>query len=249
MSEPLANAKPVEPGGCWQEFYPHLVELRVRIFATLAWFIAATVAAFIFRSPIYEFLIRPLPDDINLNVFGVTEAFFTDIKIAVVVGLLATLPAAIFHTWRFIAPALKPHEKRIAFSVLPWVLILFAAGVLFTFLVVVPKGLGILLGWGGDRYEDELAVGLYFSFLFGLLFAGGILFELPVLLVGLAKLGWVDRPLLIKHFRTAVIIILFLSALLTPSPDAFTMFLLAGPIILLYIVSIFLVGAVRKAVP
>ncbi|MCD6120101.1 twin-arginine translocase subunit TatC [bacterium] len=239
------NQQETESKGIWHEMYPHFAELRYRIFMIIGWFLAACIASFVLVKPIFRLLTYPLPDDFSLYFFAPAEAFFTDIKIAVITGLIATGPAILFHLWRFISPGLRKKEKRVVLLVLPWTVILFIAGSIFTFFIVVPAGLSILLGWGKERITPVLSVGRYFSFLFGLLIAGGLLFELPIVLTGMAKLGWVTRSTLVKHLRTAIVVILILAAILTPSPDAFTMLLLSGPIILLYLLSIIIVGLVK----
>lgn len=231
--------------GCWAEMYPHLVELRVRLFAVIGFLIIAFIASFVFVKRIFDFLLYPLGEEISLHYFAVPEAFLTDIKIALFTALVLTAPVVLFHIWRFISPGLMENERRVVRGVIPWLFILFVAGAAFTFYVVAPAGVHILLGWGRERFIPVLSVGRYFGFLFGLVVAGGVLFELPVVLVGLAKLGWVTRASLLKHFKTAVVLILILSAVLTPSPDAFTMLLLAGPIILLYLISVQLVALVK----
>ena len=253
MAEPGAvkNGTETDDGGiaerigCWAEMYPHLVELRIRIFAVIGFLILAFIASFVFVKRIFDYLLYPLGAGTSLHYFAVPEAFITDIKIALFTALVLTVPVLLFHIWRFIAPGLLENERRVVRNVIPWLFVLFLLGAAFTFYVVAPAGVHILIGWGGERLDPVLSVGRYFSFLFGLVVAGGVLFELPVVLVGLAKLGWVTRASLLKHFKTAIVIILILSAILTPSPDAFTMLLLAGPIIVLYFLSVLLVGMVR----
>lgn len=231
--------------GCWAKFRPHLIELRYRLIFIVAFLTLSVAAGFIFARSIYDWFLYPLPEGTTLHYFAPTEAFFTDFKIALFAGITLTAPVVLFQIWRFVAPGLTKPEKSVVKSILPWVVILFFCGACFTFFIVVPAGLEILLNWGGDRLTPVISVGRYFGFLFGLLIAGGFLFELPVLLAGLARLGMVTRSVLLRHFKSAVIIILILAALLTPSPDAFTMMLLAVPIILLYLVSIFIVGIVK----
>ena len=232
------NAQSLEANaGCFTKFAPHLAELRYRIVATLIFFVCSVCVAFAFARRIYEWLLYPLPEGTTLHFFAPTEAFFTDFKIAVVAALAIAIPFALIQIWRFIAPGLKPSERRVILSSLPWMLGLFGLGAVFSFFAVVPAGLRILLGWGGDRLTPVISVGRYFGFLFGLLIAGGLLFELPVVIAALARLCLVTPASLIKHSRTAIVIILVFSAVLTPSPDAFTMMLLAAPIILLYFAS------------
>ncbi len=231
--------------GCWAKFKPHLVELRYRIVCVALFLIFSVVTAFVFARKIYNYCIYPLPQGTTLHFFAPTEAFFTDMKIAVVAGVVISIPFLFFHIWRFVAPGLTSSERRVVKAILPWIFILFMCGAAFTFFIVVPAGLGILLNWGGDRLTPVISVGRYFGFLFGLLIAGGVLFELPVLLAGLARLGLITSAILVKQFKSDVVIILILAALLTPSPDAFTMLLLAVPIILLYLISIIIVSAIK----
>jgi sec-independent protein translocase protein TatC len=230
--------------GCWIKFRPHLMELRYRIIAVIAYLTISVTAGFVFARRIYDWFLYPLPEGTTLHYFAPTEAFFTDLKIAMFAGIVVTVPFLLYQIWRFIAPGLTKSEKCVVKVVMPWLIVLFLCGACFTFFVVVPAGLSILLNWGGDRLTPVISVGRYFGFLFGLLIAGGVLFELPVLLAGLARLGLITRKVLITHFKSAVVVILILAAVLTPSPDAFTMMMLAIPIILLYLLSIVIVGVV-----
>jgi len=147
-----------------------------------------------------------------------------------------------YQAWRFIAPGLYRHEKRI---LLPFVLvstIFFLGGASFGYFVVFPPAFGFLLGYRSEVLEPLPAVSEYFSLALRLLLAFGAVFELPVLMVCLAKLGLVTKEMLRRHRRYAVLGAFVVAAILTPTPDVVNQALMAGPLIVLYELSIFAVG-------
>lgn len=155
-------------------------------------------------------------------------------------------PVLFHQIWRFIAPGLYHHEKRI---VLPFTLIstlCFLGGAAFGYFVVFPPAFRFLIGYSSEFLDPMPAVSEYFSLAIRLLIAFGAVFELPVLMVFLAKMGMINKQFLQKHRKYALLIAFVIAAILTPTPDVVNQLLMAGPLVVLYEVSIIAVGMFAK---
>jgi sec-independent protein translocase protein TatC len=194
------------------------------------------VAAWFFSKPLLEFLMLPLRDVARGELYFHTpyEAFLAHLKVSLLAGLLGASPLLFTQLWLFIAPGLYRGERR---NVLPLVVIsslLFLLGAAFAFWLLVPWGLRFLLSFQTDALRPLLGLGPYFSFLFGLVLACGILFDLPVVLLGLVRQGVVRAESLARARKIALVLLLILAAVLTPSPDPVGMLALAFPLVFLY---------------
>ena len=165
------------------------------------------------------------------------EAFLTRLKLSAVVGLFVVAPFIFFKIYGFIMPGLYSRERRIVTPLLLATAVLFYTGVAFAFMVVIPQVINFLLGFGTDVMEPLIGVGPYFNFVSHLCLAFGLVFELPLLVFFLSVLGIVNPRFLLRGWRYAMIIIAFLSAVLTP-PDVISQVMMAGPVLVLYIGSV-----------
>jgi sec-independent protein translocase protein TatC len=211
-------------------FFEHLDEFRSRFMRIVgALFIAFSIAYF-FIDPILIFVTK----DIDFLVFTApTEAFTMRLILAFVVGTLAVMPYFFFQIWQFVGEGLKEHEKQLVKIFFPISIFLFCLGVMFAYFVVAPFSLQFLLGFSSEILRPMITIKSYVSFLGGLLLGCGVIFELPLVLLFLAKIGIATPEFLRQKRRHAVIIILVLSAFLTP-PDAVSLLILSLPLILLY---------------
>ena len=218
----------------------HLDELRSRIIKVGVAFIVASVVAWFFRAQIFEWLLAPAGDALHgkLNVTSVTEQLFTDMKLALYVGFLLTIPVLLYQAWAFVAPAVGEMGRAFTYTIITLASALFLAGVAFGYFVVLPIGTQILLGWAPDRYNTIITSQFYLQFVTRFLLAFGIVFEFPAATYVGAKLELVDAPLLKRYRRHAIVINTVLAAALTPGQDPFSMILMAVPMILMYEVSI-----------
>jgi sec-independent protein translocase protein TatC len=218
----------------------HLDELRSRIIRVgIAFFVAAIVAWF-FRKQIFEALLRPAGDalDGRLNFTSVTEALFSDVKLALYVAFLLTIPILLYQAWAFVAPAVGEMGRAFTYILISLASSLFLAGVAFGYFVVLPIGTSFLLSWDPARYEAIITSGNYLSFVTRFLLAFGIVFEFPAATYVGAKLELVDAPLLKRYRRHAIVINTLLAAALTPGQDPFSMVLMAVPMVFMYELSI-----------
>ncbi|WP_456446282.1 twin-arginine translocase subunit TatC [Deinococcota bacterium DY0809b] len=231
----------------------HLEELRARIIrALLAWFVGMGVA-WTFRVDLLRILKRPL--DVATQVRGIeanlyqqtiTEGFIVSLKIAAFGGLVIALPFIVYQLWAFIAPGLYPHERRLAVPFILGAGFSFAVGVVFSYYVLLPFAVPFLLGFLSDQVIPLLTIDKYMSQILMYLTVVGLMFELPVLSFLFTKLGMLDWRFLAKNRRIAIVVIVTLAAIITPTADPFNLALLSVPLLLLYEVSIWVSRAAGR---
>jgi sec-independent protein translocase protein TatC len=220
----------------------HLSELRSRIIKVGVAFVVAAVAAWFFREQIFYLLLEPAGDRLEGKLFvtSVAEQFISDMKLALYVAFVLTIPVLLYQTWAFVAPAVGEMGRVFTYILITLASSLFVAGIIFGYLFVLPVGLQFLLSWDTDRYETIITPTYYLAFTTRFLLACGIVFELPAATYVCAKLELIDASLLKKYRRHAIVANAVLAAAITPSPDPFSMILLAIPLALMYELSIFI---------
>jgi len=217
----------------------HLTELRDRMLVCAAVVAVAFGAMYLARSRLLRLLMAPLPNAHHkLSTFSPTEPFTTTMGAIFWASVVISLPVLIYEAYAFAAPALSGPSKRRIIVTAGVLSALFLAGVAFTYAVVLPTALKFLLGFGGATFDVQLRAGEYLSFVTTLLIAGGIVFELPVVMLSLSRLGIADTRTFTRHRRFAIIIMTVIAAIL-PGGDAVSMLMLLGAEILLYEVGIF----------
>ena len=222
-------------------FTSHLEELRKRL---IICFIAVGIGfciCYAFSKRLFEILMLPLltamPPDEKLIYTGLPEAFFTYLKVAFLAGILLAIPVIMYQVWMFIAPGLYNKEKRWALPVVFLSSVFFLGGALFGYFVVFPFGFKFFMGFASESIKPLPSMKEYLGFSTKLLFAFGIVFELPLFITFLAKLGIVDVQFLKTKRKYAILLFFVFASILTP-PDVITQVMMAGPLILLYEVSI-----------
>ncbi|HXH14234.1 MAG TPA: twin-arginine translocase subunit TatC [Alphaproteobacteria bacterium] len=183
------------------------------------------------------------PSALPLVYYAPAEAFLTNLKLGVFAAIFVLTPAVFFLAWDSFAFYVTPYSRRYAAPVVSAASLLFIGGAYLCYAVVLPFGLTFLLGFGGDVAEPQLSVERYFSFVLVTSFAFGAFFELPLVMLLLGRTGLVNAALLGRYRRYAILAIVCLAAIVTPTTDAYTLALMAGPLIVLYEVSIVLVRA------
>ena len=233
-----------------QPFLSHLEELRRRLIICAIAVGVGFAISYIFSKQLFSFLILPLtrvlPNDSRLIFTSLPEMFITYIKVSLVAGIILALPVIFYELWMFLAPALYQRERR---YVVPFVLfssILFVAGSLFGYFIVFPYGFKFFISFATEDIQALPSVKQYFSFAIRLLLAFGLVFEMPVVVLFLTKIGLITPEAMKKFRKFAILCSFILAAILTP-PDVATQIMMALPIIILYEVSIFLSkGVYRK---
>jgi sec-independent protein translocase protein TatC len=232
-----------------QPFLGHLEELRRRLVICAIAVGTGFIISYVFAKQLFSFLILPLtkvlPDDSRLIFTNLPEMFIAYIKVALVAGIILAIPIIFYQLWMFLAPALYQKEKR---YIIPFVLfssILFAAGALFGYLVVFPYGFKFFVSFATEDIQALPSVKQYFSFAIRLLLAFGVVFEMPIVILFLTKIGLITPDSMKKFRKFAILCSFILSAILTP-PDVATQLMMALPIIILYEISIFLSKAIYR---
>lgn len=227
----------------YMTFTEHLEELRWCLLKSLGAVVLGFALSYAFSERIFAFMVAPLRQILqpgeSLIGTGVVEAFFTEMKVALVAGVFLACPVIFYQLWRFITPALHQSEKQL---VIPFVLcasLFFVGGAYFCYRVVLPVAfLYFIEQYRSLGVAPEIRIGEYFTFFFRMVLAFGITFELPVFTFFLVRIGLVDYRFMWRSFRYAIVVIFILAAILTPTPDVINQTLLALPMTLLYLLSI-----------
>lgn len=243
----------------FDDLKPHLVELRRRLGISVGTLIVMFFVMFYFHEPLLEWMIQPLNDALievgkkSVNAANgmvtttqVGGTFFVALKVAFFSAILASLPVLLWQIWLFIAPGLYDNEKKM---ILPFVFggtTMFVVGVAFAYYVVTPFGFDFLITFGSFKFTPLINIEDYVGFFTKIMFGFGLAFELPVFAYFLGLLGLVNDRQMAAFFKYAIVLIFITAALLTP-PDILTQLLMAGPLIILYGLSILIVRMVNPA--
>ena len=229
----------------FKDLKPHLVELRKRLGISVAVIVVFAFVAFGFNQYIIAFAKAPLMGVVDGDPFiGGIGIFFTALKISIFTGFLFALPVVFAQLWAFIAPGLYDNEKKYVIPFVSVSTLMFLIGAAFAYYVVIPLGFQFLWMFAGSLVNFLQTLDEYIGIFTKILFGFGVAFELPVILFFLGILGLVDDKNLRDFFGYAVLIIFVFAAILTP-PDVITQLLMAGPLILLYSISILIVRMVN----
>ena len=222
-------------------FTSHLEELRSRLIKSFIAVGAGFGLCYGFKETLFEILLYPLirvmPEGGKLIFTGIPEAFFTYLKISFLAGIILASPVLLYQFWMFVAPGLYHKERRVLGPIIAVTSFFFIGGALFGYFVVFPSGFKFLLSFGADFIRTLPSMREYLDFSTKLLFIFGLVFELPVVLASLARLGIVSVGYLKRNRKYAVILAFVMGAFLTP--DVVSMILMAIPLMVLYEIGIF----------
>ena len=217
----------------------HLDELRNRIiFAGIVLVLAITLC-FWQNHTLLEIANEPLPRDLDPFTFSPTEPFFTTVKLAIYGGILISLPILLYQVYAFVLPAFSPSERKVVFPMLLAVPFLFIAGAVFAYFVVLPPALSFLLGFNDDQFDIEIRASEYYGFFVLTLIGVGLLFQIPIGVLAVTRLGIVT-PQQLSHNRRYAILIIAVVAMLLPGTDPVTMLICMLPLYLLFEFSLLL---------
>jgi sec-independent protein translocase protein TatC len=230
-------------------FTQHLNELRSRLIKCLIAVAVGFGVCYYFSEPIFRVMMRPLlkvlPEGNHLIYTGLPEAFFTYLKVGIWGGVILALPVIFHQLWGFVAPGLYRTEKRYLIPFVIFSTILFVTGGFFGYFIVFPFGFEFFLGFSDETIRAMPSVKEYFSLALKLLFGFGIIFELPLVMVFLGRMGIVNHRMLGRGRKFALVLVFVVAAILTP-PDWVSQLLMAVPLIILYEISIILVRFTAK---
>jgi sec-independent protein translocase protein TatC len=226
------------------DIIPHLEELRTRLLWSVASLAVTTALAFVFAQYLLEFLAQPIGGLNVLEAIEITEPVGVYMRVSLLAGVTLAMPMILFQVYQFMAPGLRRSERRAILLIVPFATLLFAAGLAFTYLVMLPAAIPFLLNFGGIRTIPR--PDNYFKFVTNLMFWIGVAFQMPLIVYGLAAAGLVKASSLAQNWRIAVIAIAILAAMITPTVDPVTMGLTMLPMIVLYLLSVLLATVAQR---
>ncbi len=226
----------------WQ----HLDDLRQTIIHCAVALLLGVCVTYSFSERIVHFLELPLldvlpPSEAHLYFTGITDKFFTYLKVSFYTAIAATSPYLLYQLWKFISPALRPDERRFMVPFLAFATTNFVIGLVFAYTFIIPYGYRFLIQFGSPNEKAIITLNEYFSLTTQLMMTMGLVFELPVVLVLLGKFGIIQYEMLIKIRRQAYVALTVVAAVMTPTPDAMTMIMVLIPLWLLYELSVVLI--------
>jgi sec-independent protein translocase protein TatC len=223
-------------------FLEHLDEFRKRLVHSAIALVGGCAVAFGFIDQIYAFVMAPLvaklPDGQRLIATEPTEPFLLYMKVGVLAGLLVASPFIMWQVWLFIAPGLYSHEKRLAIPFVLLTTVCFIAGAAFSHYVVFPVAFQFFASFTNQYLEYTPRIAPTFSLYVRMILAFGLVFQLPTVVLFLARLGLVTAGFLVKNIKYAVLAIFIVAAVITPTADVVTQSLMAAPMFVLYLISI-----------
>lgn len=219
-------------------FLGHIEELRQRLIKVIVAILVFAVAAYFVADRLVEYLIKPIG---TVYFSQPTGAFMIRLKVAGFAGLVMAIPVVLYHFWMFVIPGLYKREIKYLIPVTILGTIFFFGGWAFCFFLVIPQAMEFFRSFATPNLLPLIDVSEYFSFVFWMCVAFGAVFQLPIIAYFLGKIGLIAPSTLRKGRRIAIVIILVVAALITPTPDAFSMMLLAVPLYILYEISILVV--------
>ena len=202
------------------------------------------VVGYLFNHQLIQFIQRPLSQP--LAYFKVTEAFYAGLKVSLFASLFLVMPLILLEVWKFAFPFFWPEAGRYNWLVTLAASFLFYGGASICYLIVLPAAVKFLVGYAQGHMEPLISVDRYLSFASAFIFGFGLTFQLPLAMVLLARAGVVTSSWLVKNFRYAVLAIVVVAAIITPTPDVYNLSLMAGPLLALYGASILLVKIFGK---
>ena len=226
----------------------HLDELRVRGTRAVVGWLIATIISFVFAGPLLLFLVQPYiesnlgtaEDITKLQTLAPTENIETFFKVSLLAGLVLAMPIILHQFWLFVSPGLTKAERRYFFLFLPSTVILFLLGIAFAWFVLLPAAIMFLANFLPEIFAPGWTAQEYIGFVLSMLFYLGLSFEMPVIVYVLGRTGMLEGEILREQWRFAVVGIAVLAAIITPSIDPITMLLTMAPLLVLYVLSIFL---------
>ena len=227
-----------DDSGAAMSILEHLGELRTRLLKAAVALALASLVTSVFAGDIIEFLIRPYGS--KLQTLGPTENVITYFRVALLSGAALAMPVIVYQLLAFVVPGLTKVEQRWIIISVPFTAVLFAAGILFAWLILVPAAIDFLANFETDIFLNEWTAREYISFVVSIAFWIGVSFQTPLVTFILAKVGLVTPGFLASNWRFAVVIVAVVAAIITPTVDPFNMALLMLPLLALYVLSILL---------
>ena len=212
----------------------HLGELRSRLMVASFGVLIATTVAFFFAKDIILALEAPAHLGKPLQIISPTEGFTTYMRVSLFTGIALSMPIILYEIYAYVDPALRPNERRFLLTLGPFVLLLFVGGMAFCYFLLLPNAINFLFTFGSDVFEASPRASEYISFVTTFILGVGLVFEMPVIIFAVTRIGLVSRDWLAKQRRFVVLFVFIAGAIITPTPDPFNQTLVAVPMYLLF---------------
>lgn len=209
----------------------HLQELRKRLITAIVAVVIGSTVCYFYAAELVHFITAPAG---KLYYMSPGEAFFSYLRVSFFAGFLLALPVVLYQTWAFIVPALSHKERFASFILVPTSVILFLIGLAFSYVWVLPAGIKFFMGFATEDLQPMLSLGQYLSFVISFLLPFGFIFELPLLIVVLAKFGIIDSEFLTSKRKHVLVLSFVVGAIISPTPDVFSQTMIAVPVIVMY---------------
>src|SRR5690606_7303046 len=229
----------------FQDLLQRLNEVRTRLIRSFPFLLAASILAYLFSERALDDMQARLPVGSEMIFLAPSEAFVARIKLALAGGLVLAFPFLMYQILAFVSPYLSRRDRRVGLLLIPLSFGLFLAGAGFSYAVMLPFALRFLLGFGAGELEPMLSISPFVNFVLFLVLPLGLIFQLPIVMVFLTRLGIVDPVVMARNRKYAVFAIFVISAVLTPA-DVFSQLLMAGPLLVLYEFSLLIARLARR---
>lgn len=235
-------AEEAQPEGA-MSLIGHLEELRRRLIVMIVAIAAGSTVCYFYAAEISGFITAPAG---KLYYMNPSEAFFTYLKVSFFAGFLLALPVVMYQLWAFIVPAMTNKERKAGIFLVPSSIILFFVGLIFSYYLVLPAGIKFFMGFATDNLQPMFSIGQYLSFVISFLLPFGFIFELPLFIFVMARLGIISSAFLSAKRKMVIFLSFVVGAVISPTPDVFSQTMVAVPMILLYEISILIVRYILR---
>ncbi|MBB5180148.1 sec-independent protein translocase protein TatC [Planomicrobium koreense] len=217
----------------------HIVELRKRLTIVVVFFVLALIISFFLAQPLIQYLqYTEEAKNLTLNAFKITDPLMIFMQVTMILALIFTSPVIMYQFWAFISPGLLEKERRATLSYIPFSLLLFLGGIAFSYLVLFPYVIGFMLNISDNMdIQETIGINEYFQFLFQITLPFGLIFQLPVVMLFLTRLGFITPMLMTKYRKYSYLVLVIIAAFITP-PDIVSHMIVTLPLIVLYEFSI-----------
>lgn len=233
------DAESIERGDSPMSIVGHLNELRTRLIKSIITILVITLASFFVSEYLLTIIEKPiLATGVKLNVFNLTEGFMLRCKSALIAGIMIGLPVFVFEVWKYIKPAVNANDRKFIRGSIIAAVFLFYGGIAFTYFLLLPAAVNVLLSFTPKDMANIISATTYLNFIIFFCLALGLIFELPIVIMILTKMGIVTPQFLTTKRKYAIVIIWIVAAVITPTPDMINQTIVAVPMMILYEISI-----------
>ena len=237
------EAQQEEQVGGEMSLVDHLQELRKRLIVSIVAVVLTSTGCYFYAVELVHLITAPAG---KLYYMNPAEAFFAYLKVSFFAGFLLALPVVFYQIWAFVVPALTRQERKASVFLVPASLVLFFVGLAFSYILVLPAGIKFFMGFATEELQPLFSLGQYLSFVISFLLPFGFIFEIPLVILVMAKLGLVSSKFLRAKRKIVLVLSFVIGAVISPTPDVFSQTMVAVPLLVLYEASILVVHYILR---